>query len=257
MRALQPWRLWRETPIELTPRVGALLGFVALWAVLFTLVQVTIGAAQVLSDWWTNGTMRAGVAGILPLAGGTLQERVALAVPHLATTLLIGASVWAFVQIFQETMSRAHVRWGQVLRVVVFAWLPVMAWQTLSAAIDLGLTRISAGGPWITARRFGGSLFWGHDPFAGLVWCMFLPGEFVALCLAVASLCIGLDRYLRLRRGRWIGLVTGATIALGWLTLVFATYSYGHSTWMRLGIPRAWPGLWSVLGNLIRASIIR
>lgn len=256
---LWPWKLWRDTPIELTPRVGALLGFVALWIVLFTLIQVTVGAVYVLWDWWNAGLARAGVAGMLPAATGMLQHLVASAAPRLVTTVLLGASVWAFVQIFHQTMSHAHVRRDQVLRVVVFAWLPVMAWQTATAAILVSAQSFGGGMSWSVVRRVGLSSPWVY----GVVFpggtladtCVLLPGELVTLLLAVASLSVGLDRYLRLRRGRWIGLVTGATIALGWLTLTFAVYSFGRTSWIRYAVPEAWPGLWSVLRELLRASV--
>ncbi|MEW6250763.1 MAG: hypothetical protein AB1716_08955 [Planctomycetota bacterium] len=228
-RAFVPWRLWRNLRLAAIPRVGPLL-------LLIVLVPLLFGAAIILTRAvsYSLNMLGLGAFSLMPwrqIVFTWLQEvqgtAVELSLPA-GGVLLVGVLLWLFVQIFRQTMARGRVRQSHVLRVVVLAWLPLAVWTLLRISGMVACCQVHS-----DCSRFERSNWW------------VLP-ELAIFALAQLSLCLGLGRYLKLRRGRLIGLVAGGTLTLLVFTVALATsvYKYGHFTNAVTGvIELLWPGL--------------
>jgi hypothetical protein len=238
VQALLPWRLWRQTRLAVPPRVGPLIVLVLLIIFLRFAGQLALtyaGAWQ--TSWWIATHWRRS----LPIAvlAGDWSACLKPAVAAVATAIL----TWLALQLFQQTITRQHVRQSQMLRVVILSWTALLAWDFLASVFVFALGLVCE-------RPI--SRYWPYGMWG-------LRGEFfvelLSLLVFLISVSSGLSRYLQLRRGNLMGLVAvGLAFALV-VTVVLAVtrYSYSYSIynpWL-ITVRRLWPGMTDALGDVV------
>ncbi len=238
-RALLPWRLWSRMSLAWEPQVRPLFVLAAFMVLLFAVCSLGVEYARDACAAW-QFTLLTGRAYPGPVWRPDLVAHVGEVTGHLLWALF----VWGLLQIYQQTIAKYQLRQRQLLRVIVLAWVGLLAWQTVSRltttafALYLALLHASRG-TWYP-------LTWTREQ----VWTTLLP--YVVFTL---SLCLGLSTYLRIRRGWAMSLATMIIIVLALIAPVPAiTVATGSpsNTWTRV-LTSLWPGIEYVMEKVFVA----
>lgn len=216
VRTLCPPWLWRSVRLEVEPRVGPLL-VLALFA---GMGSTAVGWAVEYGAFFYFNRLTP-----IPLLPRLVED--------LALQAGLGVAIWLTLQVFWQTRAHGHVRQAHLLRIVVLACVGSVIWNRLILTATTGLA--------IGYRQLTGRML--YQNWSHFQWCWRLA-EWIALGTLVWSLCLGLSRYLRVRRGVILGLLTLVVVFTALLISVVATSVYAYDTfanpWVGL-VKGAWP----------------
>ncbi|MCK4341790.1 MAG: hypothetical protein KAY37_08720 [Phycisphaerae bacterium] len=209
-RALVPWRLWKTTRLAVEPKVRPLLAMVPL--VLLLHVACVLFLQYV---WEVCFQLRyTSQRGWRILASINISELSAYVLP-LIGYFVGGIVIWLMIQVFQQSIARYSVRQGQILRVVVLAWVGFVVLEIICSALMISIDIIT--------------VLWPILPWTVARWTSLLL-EVVPILLLVVSLCCAMSIYLRIRRGWVIGLLSVFVTFLFFVTLVFSVSVYVYDS---------------------------
>ena len=199
----RPWRLWREIEMENEPRVGGLILFSAITLFAFWLAWFLWPSVNAIIEW---NTLK-----LLPGWGKKFLIEAALWDSFRAFLhLLIGTSIWLFMQVFQQTLTRYRIRRVQLLRIVALTYAPFVVISILDNIITM----------------FHYTLFRSLMPINGgseAILALNAIVEAPGVAIVYLSLGIGLTRYLRIQRGWSTATALMCLVFLFWITLCLST----------------------------------
>ncbi len=237
-RALLPWTLWRATRMTIEPRLVPLLVLVLLTGALY--VGICVGAACAV-DWLTRapaaGWYIFRTSGIVEVLG-ELELRRVLGV--YALLILTGV----VLQIFQQTINRYRIRWQHFARVMLLAGTSLLLWRAVLVLLLYVQYAINAP-VW---RWSGITVAWSaYSDWRELLIDPVSMGVFV---LAVAT---GLSRYLQVRRGWAMGILSVFIVLLALVAPVPAmTVLFGRTDNHYVGaLNDLWPGMVQIIGRVL------
>ncbi len=236
-KALAPWWLWRRTTLAIPPRAGPLLFLAALVLVLYSLIQ--FGLYLTWHTFWATRT------GELVSAVRSFPYRACWSGlwPETVFVASMGLAVWLAAQVLRQTLRRTRVRPAHVLRVVVLAWVGMLAARLI---LPVGLE----GGRmvrWCLAHR--------DDVLPQPYW---MAISTLPLVLFVVSLWLGFARYLRLPRALADALLTlilaFSLMAAVWFALAIVVFrSFDNGVGGVVG--STWPGPGALLEQVLSALL--
>ncbi len=117
--SLRPWRLWRELPLTISPRIGPLLVSAVLYAVIRLAVRLA-DRAQDIVRLWLGGYFDS------YLAQEWIWRPLMQELLTIIGSIIIAAVAFLFLLIFRQTMTRARVRSPHLVRAIILVWLGPM-----------------------------------------------------------------------------------------------------------------------------------
>ena len=216
VRTLYPPWLWRSVRLEVAPRIGPLL----LLALIVGIGSTAVGWAVTYGELYYFNRF----VPVPPLPG---------LVRDLALQAGLGVAIWLTLQVFWQTRARGHVRQSHLVRIVVLACVGLVTWKRLILTVNTGLA--------IGYLQLTGRGLYRDWSYFGWLWRL---AEWIALGTLGWSLCLGLSRYLRVRGGVRLGLLTLAGVFTAVLISVVAIAVYAYDSFMNpwVGVVEsAWP----------------
>ncbi len=205
-RAMWPWRLWRDLPLAVEPRLGPLV--VLLLIALAIQVPVCVSVEYATFDYYTHHQTPG--QGITLIAARDWEGHIWAAVGDVT----IAALTWLVLHVFRQTIQRYRIRSRQILRLMLLALLGCVLWRAASVLAHEGVGHLQ--------DRFDALPRLPWRPWGRYVW---RSVPIVPVVAFFVSLAFGLQVHLRIRRGWAMGLGAAAIVVL--LIIAFAASAAG------------------------------
>ncbi|HKQ50145.1 MAG TPA: hypothetical protein VJZ71_18860 [Phycisphaerae bacterium] len=217
---LRPWRLWKGLSIADVPHSVGLALFALAVSVIYLLTTTASSVISIMLMRVMYGRFR---AKFLPWLLATIKSVGIWYLKEFGIVVVVALFLWIYLQVFQQTISRYRIRRVQLARIVVFAYVPLLIIKV--------------------TRQVCLESYWMGPSIDLNLWNVIFDYSGLALC--VLSLAIGLDTYLKVRRG-WA--VAVAIFVLTFLTCFTLSISLivGLGMWANPftdALSSAWPGV--------------
>lgn len=230
---VQPWRLWKGLSIADFPRPAGEFVFALLISSLYVIAVVVANAfgLAMLMSFYGRGT-NVIVHRVLTLIPDFLMSALLDFVTHGFIIVLF----WLYLQIFQQTISRHHIRRQQLLRIVLFTYVSLLMVKCLTVL------------PLLAECAYMPPAW-----FRPLITYSYPAIDAFAVFMVFVSTGFGLHKYLRIERAWAVATCVFALVLLTSITPIVLS-GIAFDTWSNPVIRTlgsAWPGAGQLLWRLI------